>query len=251
MAKTHPDDMTFIQHLEELRWRLIRAIIAIIVGAAITFIFIDQIIQILVMPIHRVEPVMNLQVLTVQGMFMIRWGLAIIGGFILAIPVLTYQLWAFVAPGLMRNEKKYFIPLSIATFLSFIAGVVFAYLVIIPFSLNFFASLGYGTVENNISINYYLSFVSWVMVGTGIICELPVVSFILTAFGLLTPYFMRRYRRHSIVIIMILAAIITPPDPVSMLIMAFPLMVLYEISIIVSWGVLRSKSPIGGLWESS
>lgn len=177
-------------------------------------------------------------------MFMVRWGLALIGGGILAIPVLTYQIWRFVAPGLYGKEKKYIVPLIFTTFLSFLCGVFFAYIVIIPFSLNFFASLGYGTVENNVSINYYLSFVSWVMVGTGMIFELPVVSFVLSSFGLLTPALMRKFRRHAIVSIMILSAIITPPDPVSLVIMSIPLMILYEISILVSWSVARRKSPV-------
>ncbi len=241
MSTANPDDMSFLQHLEELRWRLVKSIISILVGAAITFLFIDQIINLLVSPIHKVSTEMNLQVLTVQGMFMVRWGLALVGGGILAIPVLTYQIWRFVAPGLLGKEKKYIIPLIFATFVSFLLGVLFAYLVIIPFSLSFFASLGYGTVENNVSINYYLSFVTWVMVGTGFIFELPVVVFILSSFGLLSPSIMRKFRRHSIVVIMVLSAIITPPDPVSLVIMSIPLMVLYEIGIYVSWLVARSK----------
>ena len=106
-------------------------------------------------------------------------------------------------------------------------------------------------VMNNISINYYLSFVSWVMVGTGMIFELPVLSFILSTFGLLTPTLMRKFRRHAIVVIMVLSAIITPPDPVSLIIMSIPLMILYEISILVSWMVLRGKSPVGHSIEST
>jgi len=242
--------MSFLQHLEELRWRLVKSILSILVGAGITFIFIDMIINLLIAPIHNTSTEMSLQVLTVQGMFMVRWGLALIGGGILAIPVLTYQVWRFIAPGLYGTEKKYIVPLIISTFLSFLLGVVFAYLVIIPFSLNFFASLSTGTVENNVSINYYLSFVSWVMVGTGMIFELPVISFILSIFGLLSPRLMRTFRRHSIVTILILSAIITPPDPVSLVIMAIPLMVLYEISIGVSWTVLRRKMPVGDKLEA-
>lgn len=251
MDKTTAVDMPFLDHLEELRWRLVKSIVSILIGAIITFIFINEIIDILIAPINHVSTQMNLQVLTVQGMFMVRWGLALIGGGILAIPVLTYQIWRFIAPGLYGTEKKYIAPLIITTFISFLLGVVFAYEIIIPFSLNFFASLGYGTVENNISINYYLSFVSWVMVGTGMIFELPVLSFILSTFGLLTPTLMRKFRRHAMVVIMILSAIITPPDPVSLIIMAIPLIILYEISILVSWMVLRGKSPVGDSIEST
>ena len=101
--------------------------------------------------------------------------------------------------------------------------------------------MGYGDVQNNISINYYFSFITWLMMGAGIIFEMPIVSFILSSVDILTPKFLRTYRRHAMVAIMILSAFITPPDPISMLIMTFPLMILYEISIIVSAGVNRAK----------
>jgi sec-independent protein translocase protein TatC len=180
-------------------------------------------------------------VLKVQGMFMVKWGLAFVGGIILGLPVITYQLWKFVAPGLYGSEIKFILPIIIFTYVSFLCGILFAYFVIIPFSLNFFTSMGYGDVENNISINYYFSFITWLMMGAGIIFEMPIVSFILSSVGILTPKFLRKYRRHAIVGIMILSAFITPPDPVSMLIMTGPLMVLYEISIAVSAVVFRVK----------
>jgi sec-independent protein translocase protein TatC len=125
------------------------------------------------------------------------------------------------------------------TFLAFLCGILFAYLVMIPFSLRFFASMGYADVANNISINYYFGFVTWLMLGAGLIFELPVLSFILSSIGLLSPAFLRTYRRHSIIIIMVAAAFITPPDPVSLILMTVPLIILYEISIGVS--VLASK----------
>jgi sec-independent protein translocase protein TatC len=245
MRDKHPDEMTFLEHLEEFRWRLIKSLVAVLVGAVITFLFIEQIIDLLILPVRKLEHPMDLQVLTVQGMFMVKWGLALVGGLVLAIPVLTYQLWKFVAPGLYTNERRYLYPLIIFTYISFIAGIVFAYLVIIPFSLDFFASMGYGDIHNNVSIKYYLSFLTWIMLGTGLIFELPILSFILSSFGLLSPTAMRRYRRHAVVLIMVISAFITPPDPVSMIIMTIPLIVLYEISIGVSWLASRRKSPVG------
>ena len=236
--------MPFLNHLEELRWRLVKSISAILVGALITFFFIDPIISILIKPTESVEGFMSLQVLTVQGMFMIKWGIALVGGIILAIPVLTYQIWRFVAPGLYTSERKYIAPVIIFTFLAFLSGVAFAYFIIIPFSIQFFTGMGYDFVENNFSINYYFNFITMLMLGSGIIFELPVLVFILSVIGLLTPHFLRHYRRYAIVIILFLSAIITPPDPVSLVIMSIPLWGLYELSIGVSWLVGKRKKLV-------
>ncbi len=245
MTESAAKEMTFLEHLEELRWRLIKSLAAVIVGAVITFFFVDRIIEILVRPTQLIDHPFSLQVLTVQGMFMVKWGLAFVGGVVLAIPVLTYQLWKFIAPGLYATERRYVYPVIIFTYFSFVVGIVFAYFVIIPFSLNFFSSMGYGDIQNNVSIKYYLSFMTWIMLGTGLIFELPIASYLLAVIGFLTPEFMRTYRRHAIVIIMVLSAIITPPDPVSMIVMTIPLMCLYEISIGVAWLASKRKTAIG------
>ena len=157
-------------------------------------------------------------------------------------PVLTFQLWKFIAPGLYLNEKKYAAPLIIFTYLSFLIGLIFAYTVMIPFSLEFFTSVGMTGIDNNFSINYYFNFITWLMIGSGFIFELPALVFILSVIGLLTPAFMSHYRRHSAVVILVLSAFITPPDPVSLVLMSIPLLGLYELSIGVSWLVNRKKS---------
>ena len=234
--------MHFLDHLEELRWRLLKSLISVLIGSVVTFYFIDVIIEFLIKPTQSLTNPMDLQVLKVQGMFMIKWGIALIGGFVLAIPVLTYQLWKFISPGLYLNERKYVGPLIFFTYLSFLIGLVFSYTVIIPFSLEFFTSVGIDQIDNNFSINYYFNFVTWLMIGSGLIFELPVLVFILSIIGLLTPAFMSHYRRHSIVVILILSAFITPPDPVSLVLMFIPLWLLYEISIGVSWLVNRKRS---------
>jgi sec-independent protein translocase protein TatC len=234
-------EMGFLDHLEEFRWRIIKSLAAVIIGAIISFVFIDIIMKILVAPTLKIGDQFTLQVLKVQGMFMVKWGLAFVGGFILGLPIITYQLWKFVAPGLYGTEVRYILPIIIFTYVAFLCGILFAYFVIIPFSLKFFTSMGYGDVQNNISINYYFSFITWLMMGAGIIFEMPIVSFILSSVGILTPKFLRTYRRHAIVAIMVLSAFITPPDPVSMIIMTFPLIILYEISVLVSAGVNRAK----------
>lgn len=235
------DSMPFLDHLEELRWRLIKSILSILLGAVVSFYFIDLIIEFLIKPTEGLKNAMDLQVLKVQGMFMIKWGIALLGGVVVSVPVLTYQLWKFIAPGLYIDEKKYIIPLILFTFLSFISGLVFAYMIVIPFSLSFFTSVGLEGIENNFSINYYFNFITWLMLGSGLIFELPVVVFILSIIGLLTPAFMRHYRRYAIVLILVISAFITPPDPVSLVLMSIPLLLLYEISIGVSWLVNRKK----------
>jgi sec-independent protein translocase protein TatC len=236
------NSMPFLDHLEELRWRLVKSLGSILLGAAITFFFIDALIDLLIRPTKNLSTPMDLQVLKVQGMFMIKWGIALIGGLVLAIPVLTFQLWKFIAPGLYLNEKKYVAPLIIFTYLSFLIGLIFAYTVMIPFSLEFFTSVGMTGIDNNFSINYYFNFITWLMIGSGFIFELPVLVFILSVIGLLTPAFMSHYRRHSAVVILVLSAFITPPDPVSLVLMSIPLLGLYELSIGVSWLVNRKKS---------
>ena len=158
--------MPFLDHLEELRRRLLKSLISILVGAIITFYFIDTIIEFLIKPSRNLSTPMELQVLKVQGMFMIKWGIALIGGFVTSIPVLTYQLWKFIAPGLYLNERKYVAPLIFFTYLSFLIGLAFAYTIIIPFSLEFFTSIGMEMIENNFSINYYFNFITWLFSAT-------------------------------------------------------------------------------------
>ena len=235
--------MSFIDHLEELRWRIIKILSSIIFGGILTFFFIDFFLELLLIPLENTnsDNPINLQVLSVQGMFIIKWSIALIGGVVLAIPVITFQIWKFISPGLYANEKGFVLPLVFFSFVSFLLGIIFSYTILIPYCLNFFASLSGETVLNNFSINHYFSFITWLLLGCGIVFQLPVVSFLLSTIGLLTPAFMRHYRRHAIVIIFILSSFITPPDPVSMLVMAFPLIILYELSIGVSWIVNRGK----------
>ena len=241
MSDNVTSQMSFLEHLEELRWRLLKSIIAIIFGGSFCFLFIDEMMQFLIAPIHNLPNSPDLQVLKVQGMFMIKWGVALLGGVVVAIPVLTYQLAKFIGPGLHNDEKKVMVPLVFFSYMAFLVGIVFAFYVLIPYSLEFFTSMGVIDVKNNFSINYYFSFITMLLLGSGIIFELPIVVFILSAIGLLTPAFMRHYRRHAIVVILVLSAFITPPDPISLVFISIPLAFLYEISIGVSWMVNRSK----------
>ena len=240
-SNEHPE-MGFLEHLEELRWRLVRSFIAITLGSAISYGYIDEILSILLYPSTITNNPIVIQSLQVQSMFLIKWFISFASGFIMALPYLIYQFWKFVAPGLKINEKRFALPFVFFAFTSFISGVVFGYFVLVPFSLEFFSGIAAPHVENNFSIQYYFSFITWLLIGAGVIFQLPVVSLVLSTIGILTPAFMRHYRRHSIVVILILSSFITPPDPVSMLIMSFPLVLLYETSIGVSWLVNRKRT---------
>ncbi|MDG1089488.1 MAG: twin-arginine translocase subunit TatC [Candidatus Marinimicrobia bacterium] len=229
------NDMSIVGHLEELRWRILKSLGSIFLMSIITFNFANYLVDLLIEPANQISGEMNLQVLTIQGMFLLKWNLAIIGGIIFSIPVITIQIWKFLSPGLYDKERKILLPLILTAFACFMLGGMFAYKVILPFSLDFFASMITGGIENNFSINYYFNFVLALIIGSGIIFELPVASFLFSSIGLINPKFLRQYRREAIMGTVVLSAIITPPDPISLIIMSIPMIILYEISIFVSW----------------
>ena len=233
------NSMSLVDHLEELRWRILKSLGSILIMSIITFNFSNDLVEILISPATSIKSDLNLQVLTIQGMFLLKWNLSIIGGIILSLPVITIQVWKFLSPGLYDKEKKILLPLILTAFLCFILGGIFAYTVVLPFSLDFFASMITADIQNNFSINYYFSFVLSLIIGAGIIFELPIVSFLFSSIGLINPTFLRNYRREAIAITVILSAIITPPDPISLIIMSIPMLILYEISIAVSWFAIK------------
>ena len=233
------NSMSLVDHLEELRWRILKSLGSILIMSIVTFNFSNELVEILISPATSIKSDLNLQVLTIQGMFLLKWNLSIIGGIILSLPVITIQVWKFLSPGLYDKEKKILLPLILTAFLCFILGGIFAYTVVLPFSLDFFASMITADIQNNFSINYYFSFVLSLIIGAGIIFELPIVSFLFSSIGLINPTFLRNYRREAIAITVILSAIITPPDPISLIIMSIPMLILYEISIAVSWFAIK------------
>jgi sec-independent protein translocase protein TatC len=241
MEAEREKNMHFLDHLEELRWRIVKSLLGIVAGGAVTFAFIDPVLDVLIAPIKSMDAPWELQVLKVQGMFLIKWSIAFIGGIVLGLPVITYQFWQFVTPALRGKERNVAFPLILFTYLSFLIGIFFAYKILIPVSLSFFASMGVSDIQNQFSINYYFSFITWLMIGCGLVFELPVLVYFLAKIGLATPAFMRHYRRHAIVLIMVISAFVTPPDPVSLFMMTLPLAVLYEISIGVAWFVTKGK----------
>ncbi|MBM4174788.1 MAG: twin-arginine translocase subunit TatC [Ignavibacteria bacterium] len=234
-------EMTFLEHLEELRWTLIRAAIGIVLGAILCWVFIDLIIDEILLRPARINN-LKLQNLRPFGQLFLYIQVALIGGFIISLPNVVYQIWKFIEPALRRNEKKYVSLIVIFTSVCFLSGVAFAYFLMLPYALNFAGAFGSMNITNFFSIEEYFSIIVSVMLLAGIVFELPMLSFFLTKLGILTPKFMRHYRRHSIVIIFVLAALLTPTtDPVSQMILAVPLLFLYELSIYIS-KVSQSKS---------
>jgi sec-independent protein translocase protein TatC len=230
------NEMSFLEHLEELRWRIIKAAIGIVIGAIICGIFVDWIMNnFLLAPALNTNPPLVLINLKPYGQLVLYMEVVLIGGIVLSIPNIFYQFWKFVEPGLLPGERKYISWIVFFSSFCFLGGVAFAYFVMLPTALKFFAAFGTQEISNNIAINEYFSFVISVILTAGIVFELPMVSFFLSKLGILTPKFMRKYRRHAIVIILILAGILTPgPDVVSQLLLGVPLFLLYEISILIS-----------------
>lgn len=227
-------EMTFIEHLEELRWRIIYSLIGIVIGTVIAWIFIDLLVEeILLRPAK--ESGVSLQNLKPFGQIFLYFQIALIAGLILSIPNVFYQFWKFISPALRKNERKYILAIVIFTTVCFLAGIAFAYFVMLPLALSFAVQFGTQTIKNEFAVDEYMSIIISVMLAAGLVFELPMLSFFLSKLGILKPSFMRKYRKHSIVIILIAAAVLTPgTDPVSQVILAVPLVLLYEISILVS-----------------
>ncbi len=236
-------EMSFLDHLEELRWRIIYSMIGIVVGAAALWFFIDPLMEhVLLKPAKQFD--MDLQNLRPFGQVFLYMQVAIFGGLIVSIPNTIYQIWKFIAPGLYPHERKYITLIVVFTSLCFLAGVAFAYLFILPAALKFFANFGTTDIQNIISIEYYFEFILTLMIGAGAIFELPMLSFFLSRLGIVTPKLMRKYWRHAMVISFFVAALISPgPDPFSMLLMAIPLVFLYEVSILISKLSQKKNNP--------
>jgi sec-independent protein translocase protein TatC len=228
--------MPFLDHLEELRQRLLKCILAIFVFTTSSYFLSKQIMKILIRPFPGDK---KLIFLAPAENFMVHLKVSLFAGIILSLPVIFFQLWKFIAPGLYKKERKY-VPLIVffSTFF-FLIGATFCYFVIIPFGLNFLLNFNPDQFDAAIQIKEYLKFVTMLILVFGIVFELPLLAFFLTKLGILTPEFLRSKRRYGIVAIFIVAAILTPPDVFSQLCLAFPLMFLYEISIWVSFFVRK------------
>lgn len=244
MSKTNRE-MPFWDHLEELRWRIIKILATVVIGGAITYYFSDSILKILVQPTQDLNIDLNMQVLKVTSMFSVKLSIAIMGGIILGLPVIIYQFWRFVSPAFEEKHDGGLILTVLFATVFFMAGLGFAYYIIIPFSLSFFTSLTSETVmvNYNFTLDGYLTYSLWLIFACGLVFQLPVVALFFTKIGLLTPPFLRHYRKYAFVVFLILGAFLTPPDPLSQLLIVIPLILLYEFSIFISWVFRKKEVP--------
>ncbi|HEX2957747.1 MAG TPA: twin-arginine translocase subunit TatC [Chitinispirillaceae bacterium] len=244
MKKTKPSDsMSFLDHLEELRWRIIKSLIAVVVFAIPCGIYWQQIINfIMIYPLNGINPRPQLVYTNPTETVVLSMKIAIFGGLITASPVLFYQLWKFVAPGLYVKEKKIVLPSVIVSTICFLSGISFCYMTL-PLILKFLNGFGAGTLQAMYKIDEYFTFLLKLSLAFGVVFELPVISFLLSSAGIITGAFLVKNIKYAIVIIFIVAAVLTPPDILSQTVLAIPLLVLYGISIIVAYASQKKKCP--------
>jgi sec-independent protein translocase protein TatC len=264
-GKKADKEMSFLEHLEELRWHIIRSVVAIIVLMVVAFslrnIIFDMIILAPQQPdfitsrllcqlgelVHsnalciNQKPA-NLINITMAGQLTTHISVSLIAGLVLAFPVVLLEIWKFLKPALKPNEIKYSKGTVMISSMLFFTGVLFGYFMIVPLSIHFLTTYEVSSVVvNQINIRSYIGSVTSICFATGLMFELPIVVFFLTKIGILTPNFMRTYRRHAIIVIMIVSAIITPPDVFSLILVTIPLLGLYELSIFISARVMKQR----------
>lgn len=266
MAKKNINEMSFLDHLEDLRWHLIRATLAIISVATVAFVFSRTIFrEIIFAPLEMNFPTykllcksanfinvetsfcgeklpMIIQNRTMAGQFSADIWTSIFAGFVIAFPYVIYQFWKFISPGLHDNERKYSRGFIVVSSFLFLLGVLFGYYIVTPLSINFLANYNISDiVENQIDISSYISLVRSSSLASGLVFELPIIIYFLTKVGLVTPQFLRKYRKYALVLVLIISAIITPPDIASQVIVAIPILILYQVSIYISAIVVRNQ----------
>ncbi|MFL2616905.1 MAG: twin-arginine translocase subunit TatC [Flavobacteriaceae bacterium] len=259
-----PNEMSFLDHLEDLRWHILRSFIAILICGSIAFIFKDFIFDKIIFGPKNVdfftyeilckisnfigfndgfcitELPFRIQSRTMAGQFSAHIWTSIASGFIISFPFVLYQFWSFISPGLYLNEKKHARGFIFISSILFFIGVLFGYYVICPLSINF---LGNYTVSseifNDFDLSSYIGLVRASVLASGLIFELPIIIYFLTKIGLVTPEILVKYRKFALVGVLILAAVITPPDVASQIIVAIPIVILYQISIYISRIVVK------------
>ncbi len=236
------EGVSFLDHLEELRGRLVKCIVAVIITSIPCFIYWKKIFDVILLyPLNQTNPRPVLMATAPPEAVMLSLQIAFVCGIVAASPVLFYQTWKFISPGLYKHEKRVVLPVVVATTFSFFCGLGFSY-VMIPMLMKVLITYGQGVLEPYFKAKEYIGFVLKMSLACGLIFELPVVSYVLTKMGLLTPKFLVSKIRHAVVLCFVLAAIITPPDMFSQVIMAIPLLILYGLSILVSYLTVEKKS---------
>ncbi len=259
-------EMSFLDHLEELRWHIVRSITAIMICMMVAFFFTKWIFQHIIFAPTNVDFItfqwlcdlgnltgavdalcakpfpFKIQSRYMTGQFTMQVLSAFVIGFIVSFPYVFWEIWRFVKPGLRLSERKNSSGAVFAVSFLFLLGISFGYFILCPMMTWFFASYSISDViVNEFDITSYVSTFVALVFGSGLLFQLPVVVYFMTKVGLLTPKFMRTYRRHAIIVILIIGAIVTPPDPLSQVLISLPLFLLYEISIFISAYVVRQK----------
>ena len=252
MIRNARGEMPFLDHLEELRWRILWSLLAIVIGAVVGFVLVlnFEVLDLLINPYYEVmEDEVKLVFLSPTEPFFLILRVGILGGVVLASPIIVYQIWAFLSPALERHEKRAIIPALYMGVVLFAAGVAMSYYLALPVTLRFLLFFAEGYFDQMLQAGPYLGFVTKLLMAFGILFELPVVIMILSAMGLVTPAFLRAKRRHAIVIITVLASFLSPGDVVTVTaMMMMPLVLLYEFSILLSVVITRRRQArdIGG-----
>jgi len=266
MAKKHIDEMSFLDHLEELRWHLVRATISIAIAAILAFIFKNFIFDIIFGPTHMNFPTYEglckvsqflgmtdttfcaaefpfiIQSRTFAGQFSAHIWTSIYAGFIVSFPYVLYQLWSFISPGLKPSERKNSRGFIVVASLLFFLGVLFGYYIVTPLSINFLANYQISDqISNEFDISSVIALVRSSALASGFVFELPIIIYFLTKVGLVTPQILKKYRKFALVIVLVLSAVITPPDIASQVIVAIPILILYQVSIYISAAVVRNQ----------
>jgi len=262
-------EMSFLDHLEELRWHLIRSTLAIVILATAAFLAKDFIFDVLIFgpksadfPTYKLlceiaqtigfkdsfcftELPFRIQSRTMGGQFSAHIWTSITAGFIVAFPYIIYEFWSFLSPGLRMKERKSAKGFIFISSVLFFIGVLFGYYVVTPLSINFLGTYQVsGQVHNDFDLSSYIALVRASVIASGLIFELPILIYILTKIGIVTPEYLRKYRKFALVIVLILSAIITPPDIASQIIVSVPIVILYEISIYISRAVIKNQEKL-------
>jgi sec-independent protein translocase protein TatC len=235
---------TFISHLIELRSRLLRSIVAIVVVLFALFPWAKDIYAVLAAPLLRALPAGATMIATdVTGTFFVPLKVTLMAAFLIALPYVLWQVWAFVAPGLYQHERRLALPVLVSSVFCFVAGMCFAYFIVFPIAFGFFAGYTPAGVTMMTDIDKYLSFVLTMFIAFGITFETPVVVIVLVRFGIVPLEKLRAMRPYMIVGAFIVGAVFTPPDVVSQLLLAVPLWLLFELGLLLARFVQRPASP--------
>ncbi|MFP4477549.1 MAG: twin-arginine translocase subunit TatC [Desulfatibacillaceae bacterium] len=230
------DKAPFLEHLTELRDRLIKCFVAVAIGFGICYLFKERLFEVLMMPLIDAmgENRKELIYTGLPEMFFTYLKVSLLGGIALAMPVIMFQLWRFVGPGLYQKERRILVPAVFLSTVFFLGGALFGYFIVFPYGFEFFLGFSTEYISPQLKVNEYLSFTSKLLLAFGLVFELPLFITILARMGLVTPAFLKKHRKYAILLFFIGSALLTPPDVVTQVMMAMPLLVLYELSIVAA-----------------